>query len=550
MNVPPTMQIKKFPGGYVQNPKPGLVIPHGDFYRIQTTLDFKSLYPSLMRQFGLDYCNFRADSKEYDRLLDAYAVWNLTTDAAPIADKASAVAKRIKKCRDMHRVEQREKCEDELKVLENTARGFLKRAAATARQHLENHPIYHEALENLKRLKARKSLVVVEVDLQLHLDCFRNSDGGILPSLIERYMAERKRYKKLMKAAYKEYQAHAERGDKEKASAALKQHAQYDSAQLAVKIMVNSLFGFTGVSAEKGMFPLNIIAAATTCAGRWVIKKTAELSQSNHSVQGDGYTANFYTKKSEFEKAILDAEEINLRNAEEIALAMNQESTLEPCKENSSQSARAQHKENSSQSASDSQQESAGAQHKENSSQSAVRPPEEFARDSQQESARDSSKEFTRDRQQESAGVCGEVIPVFTEMIYGDTDSIMPSIEFKKPSRLEDRLVLEAMMEAETQRLNKELRQISKNMGYDRPHLILEFEKYGPMLVKGPKMYAIYKYEPGKKPKLSVSGLKPARYFSLSHIAFRFAFCIGFACLFLPRFALRFALRFAFGVGT
>ena len=353
-------------------------------------------------------------------------------------------------------------------------------------------------------------------------------------------MAERKRYKKLMKAAYKEYQAHAERGDKEKASAALKQHAQYDSAQLAVKIMVNSLFGFTGVSAEKGMFPLNIIAAATTCAGRWVIKKTAELSQSNHSVQGDGYTANFYTKKSEFEKAIQDAEEINLRNAEEIAIAMHEESTLDPCKENSSKSAEAQCKENSFQSASDSQQESAGAQHKENSFQSAS--------DSRQESAGAQHKENSFNSAErppeESAGVFKEVIPVFTEMIYGDTDSIMPSIEFKKPSRLEDRLVLEAMMEAETQRLNEELRQISKNMGYDRPHLILEFEKYGPMLVKGPKMYAIYKYEPGKKPKLSVSGLKPARYFSLSHIAFRFAFCIGFACLFLPRFALRARIAF------
>lgn len=100
---------------------------------------------------------------------------------------------------------------------------------------------------------------------------------------------------------------------------------------------------------------------------------------------------------------------------------------------------------------------------------------------------------------------------VYTEMIYGDTDSIMPKIVYKRPSVLDDRLVFERMMEAETQRINRELRIICTEMGYDRPFLVLEFEKHGPMLVKGPKMYALYKHEPGKPPKLTVTGLKPAR---------------------------------------
>ena len=100
---------------------------------------------------------------------------------------------------------------------------------------------------------------------------------------------------------------------------------------------------------------------------------------------------------------------------------------------------------------------------------------------------------------------------VYTEMIYGDTDSIMPKIVYKQPSVLDDRLVFERMMEAETQRINRELRVICAEMGYDRPFLVLEFEKHGPMLVKGPKMYALYKHEPGKPPKLTVAGLKPAR---------------------------------------
>ena len=408
MNLPPTNQIQKFPGGYVQNPTPGLVIPHGDFHRVQTTLDFKSLYPSLMRQFGLDYCNFKAGSEEYQRLLDAYAVWNLTVEAAPLAEKAAALYKKFK----LIKVDRQKKIKTLLDETEGAARALLTRAAALSRARLEGHALHRQALDNVRRLKARKSVSVLEVDLQLHLDCFRNCDGGILPSLIERYMAERKRYKKLMKAAYKEFQQH-ETSDPEKAAAALKQHAQYDSAQLAVKIMVNSLFGFTGVSAEKGMFPLNILAATTTCAGRWVIKKTAALSQTPHTVPYANFEADFYTDKAQFEAALERS--------------------------------------------------------------------------------------------------CENRVAIFTEMIYGDTDSIMPSIEFKKPSPLEDRATFEGLLEEETERLNRELRSISKSMGYDRPHLILEFEKYGPMLVKGPKMYAIYKYEPGKAPKMSVSGLKPAR---------------------------------------
>ena len=196
-------------------------------------------------------------------------------------------------------------------------------------------------------------------------------------------MAERKRYKKLMKAAYKEYQ---KADTPEAKESALAQHNQYDSAQLAVKIMVNSLFGFTGVPADKAMFPLNIIAATTTCAGRWVIKETARLSQTPHIIEMDNNKFEFFISKNAF---------------------------LHACKEEGR-----------------------------------------------------------------------ETVPVFTEMIYGDTDSIMPSIEFQKPSILENRDCFEKLMEMETQRLNQELLEISISMGYNRPHLILEFEKYGPMLVK------------------------------------------------------------------
>lgn len=36
----------------------------------------------------------------------------------------------------------------------------------------------------------------------------------------------------------------------------------------------------------------------------------------------------------------------------------------------------------------------------------------------------------------------------------------------------------------ETDRVNQELRKVCAEMGYDRPHLILEFEKHGAMLIK------------------------------------------------------------------
>ena len=336
MNIPPALQIQKFPGGYVQNPKPGLVIPHGDFHRVQTTLDFKSLYPSLMRQFGLDYCNFRAGSEEYSRLVDAYQVWQLTTTAKPIVEKVIVTAKAVDRCRFVHRVEQLQKNEERLQQLETEALNLLKTALAIAENRLKGHFLGTQAKANMVLFKKRQSIVVHEVDLPLHLACFRNEDGGILPSLIDRYMTERKRYKKLMKEAYKNYQKSETEEEK---TNYLSQHAQYDSAQLAVKIMVNSLFGFTGVPADKAMFALNIIAATTTCAGRWVIKVTAELSQSHHLLHMNGTSFEFFINKKQFLKAI------------EI------------------------HESDSS-----------------------------------------------------------SPVPIFTEMIYGDTDSIMPSIEFKNPA--------------------------------------------------------------------------------------------------------------------
>ena len=115
--------------------------------------------------------------------------------------------------------------------------------------------------------------------------------------------------------------------------------------------MVNSLYGFTGVKPPKAKLPLVAVAATTTCAGRWSIKKTQELSQVDHSIDVE---YNGQTLKVHF---TTDFEVLRAWTPKE-----------------------------------------------------------------------------------------GEVM-LYTDMIYGDTDSIMPKICYKQPSVLDDREFFEKMME-------------------------------------------------------------------------------------------------------
>lgn len=184
-------------------------------------------------------------------------------------------------------------------------------AHETAGRRLQEHFFFDATRANLEHARSLQATVELEVPLELHLPCFRNQDGGIIPTLIERYvnlfpchgwrakvthacaaryMTERKRYKKQMKEAYGKARAAETAAERARWTA---ENEHLDSAQLAVKVMVNSLYGFTGVKPPKATLPLVAIAATTTCAGRWSIKKTQSLSQVDHTLEvDDGLTVS------------------------------------------------------------------------------------------------------------------------------------------------------------------------------------------------------------------------------------------------------------------
>jgi DNA polymerase delta subunit 1 len=60
-------------------------------------------------------------------------------------------------------------------------------------------------------------------------------------------------------------------------------HGLLDGRQLAYKISANSVYGFTG--ANKGMYPLKLIAEVTTCVGRQMIGRTKEIMETEFNAQ-------------------------------------------------------------------------------------------------------------------------------------------------------------------------------------------------------------------------------------------------------------------------
>lgn len=98
-----------------------------------------------------------------------------------------------------------------------------------------------------------------------HLACFAKDPNCVLSALEKSLFEKRKEYKKLMKKAYKE-------GD-------MPLNQAYNAAQLAVKVVMNSAYGFTGVP-KHDMYAEPMIAATTTACGRAIIAMTKTWAQS------------------------------------------------------------------------------------------------------------------------------------------------------------------------------------------------------------------------------------------------------------------------------
>ena len=98
-----------------------------------------------------------------------------------------------------------------------------------------------------------------EFDRHYYID---QSRVGVLPRILNHLHAWRKDEKKLKKSA------------KDKDAKEL-----HDKRQLGIKLVMNSLYGFLGVSQDKGMMPCKPLAAIVTCVGRSMIEATKEAAE-------------------------------------------------------------------------------------------------------------------------------------------------------------------------------------------------------------------------------------------------------------------------------
>ena len=137
---------------------------------------------------------------------------------------------------------------------------------------------------------------------------FVQNKKGILPIMLEKLWKEHKAIKKdrVVKSQLKEAKTEEEK------SAQSMQYDVLDGFQLAMKVSMNSIYGFTG--ANLGRLPEKRIAAATTAEGRRMIQACKEYVESNYDckvVYGDSvarYTP-VYVKICD-EVKIMTAEEL------------------------------------------------------------------------------------------------------------------------------------------------------------------------------------------------------------------------------------------------
>lgn len=121
---------------------------------------------------------------------------------------------------------------------------------------------------------------------------FVQNKKGILPRMLDKLWKERKSIKKEMKGVkslLKEENEPVKRAELEM------QYNVLDGFQLAMKVSMNSIYGFTG--ANLGRLPEKRIAASTTAEGRRMIKECKDYVESNYNakvVYGD--TDSIYVK--------------------------------------------------------------------------------------------------------------------------------------------------------------------------------------------------------------------------------------------------------------
>ena len=109
---------------------------------------------------------------------------------------------------------------------------------------------------------------------------FVQNKMGILPIMLEKLWKERKSIKKEMKGVKAKLKEAKTEEEKKELNM---QYDVLDGFQLAMKVSMNSIYGFTG--ANLGRLPEKRIAAATTAEGRRMIQACKEYVENNYDAK-------------------------------------------------------------------------------------------------------------------------------------------------------------------------------------------------------------------------------------------------------------------------
>lgn len=294
-----------FKGGFVGKPKPGV-------YKYVFTLDFASLYPSIMRAYNIsidsiikvsdwvkfdpndveinyfeqdepaDYISssYRSDLEDKYKILLTYHKWLLEYQRFKAGDKTTfQTEQEYFNILLRHRVDFTE--DDFVTMNEMGLKGSKKMAfnPDNPEEYIDYDPEY---LEDVNDVKANGGIVSFEAKVSVKRRyeiriIKKDIYEGIMSLLETEWFSKRKDIKKLMKACEKKLECKYDKIiDTER--------DVHNAGQTAVKLMMNSGYGFNGVS--KGMLPALLVAILTTALGRRLIGMVNDILVEEYKAYG------------------------------------------------------------------------------------------------------------------------------------------------------------------------------------------------------------------------------------------------------------------------
>lgn len=305
-----------FKGGFVGKPQTGV-------YKYVFTLDFASLYPSIMRAYNIsidsiikveDWTKF--DPEEYEinyfeseepidfvsncylrdleakyKILQTYHVWMTEYQRFLEAKRTGQYIDTTFKTEEEYiRVLKRHRVdftEDDYNTMREMGLSNSKKMNVSIEDATENisfDPDYFETSEDLKLnsngLYGGKRGVMRRYEIRI---IKKDIYEGIMSLLETEWFSKRKDIKKLMKNVEKKM-------EKSNDPTLKSEHSVHNAGQNAVKIMMNSGYGFNGV--PKGMLPALPVAILVTAIGRRLINEVNNLLLEKYKDMGASIVYN------------------------------------------------------------------------------------------------------------------------------------------------------------------------------------------------------------------------------------------------------------------